>query len=115
MSVVHHKEFIDIDIFNGFSFLAVNDEAVKSISLHFVGSMNLLNYDEYSLNFNFEREELKLPSTWQSEWPDLSESALCTMMSSLLHQACIVQGGHVCINALENDMVCNSVFCLCVI
>jgi len=67
--------------------------------------MNLLNYDEFVIHADFDDDTLKLPSVWQPDWPDLSVTAVTTLMSSLLHQTCIVPGGHICINALEHDMV----------
>jgi hypothetical protein len=76
-------------------------------------SVNLLNYDEYisgcgSGNGNGGGREgnyFQTPGTWQEEWPGLSVAALSTMMSTFLLNTCIVDGGSVCINALEHYMV----------
>ena len=83
----------------------MHDDAIESVSLQFIGSMNLLNHDEFAIHANFDEETLKLPSVWQPDWPDLSVVAVSSLMSSLLHQTCVISGGHVCINVLEHDMV----------
>lgn len=80
---------------------------VRSVSLHFTAAMSLLNYDEFYLTSDcfHSNGEMNLPCTWQTVWPGLSEAALVGLMSTLLHGACLVNLGLVCVSFLEHDVV----------
>lgn len=86
-----------------------NKPVVKTVDLHFTAALSLLNYDEYTLAAGGSDRgssiAFTLPGTWQSQWPGFSVPVLKIMLSTLLHNACIVDGGHVCINVLEHYMV----------
>ena len=81
---------------------------MKSVDLKFTGALSLLNYDEYIINSNTSGGmwDFSTPGTWQSRWPPgFSIPALKTLMSTLLYNVCLIDGGFVCINALENYIV----------
>lgn len=93
---------------------------MRSVTLHHSASLSLLNHDEYTSasrtcdssggsGSGSGDDFFRVPGVWQTQWPvGVSAASLGAMMSTLLHGACLVEGGSVCINALDNLMVCKT-------
>ena len=75
------------------------------MNLTFFRSLSILNYDEFSSSTSGSSDDYRVPGAWYDEWPSFSVQPLLTMMTSLLHNTCIIDGGYVCVNALEHYMV----------